>query len=204
MTEISLSFPISDDRRVTLSAENPRELTDLVTKLGGDGKEVADQVKLALSDPTQFVVVPRALVSEIQGTDSASGATTTTTSAGDSPSDPWADEPTEPDDDDPWAEPAASPTKARTTSSPSSAKPSAASTSSQSSDEINYVNTDRFGRKFHHGLPEAPQCDHGEPAAKMTAKKKSGKGNYSKWVCDKVNNKADEWRDKCDFEDWAN
>ncbi len=44
------------------------------------------------------------------------------------------------------------------------------------------VSTDRFGRRFMTGLPNAPECNCGAPAAKMSATSRAGKA-FSAWRC---------------------
>lgn len=60
--------------------------------------------------------------------------------------------------------------------------------------------TDKFGRVWTVGLPDAPTCHCGEPAARMKAK--SQKGNkYTKFKCAKGAPGGD-WQDKCDFDEF--
>lgn len=49
-------------------------------------------------------------------------------------------------------------------------------------------------------LNNAPECNCGDPAARLTAPKKAG-GTYSKWVCAK--DAGSDWKQKCDFSEWG-
>jgi hypothetical protein len=60
--------------------------------------------------------------------------------------------------------------------------------------------TDKFGREFTMGLPEAPDCDCGIAAARMKAKGRDSGKWYSKWVCSKA--VGSDYRDKCDFSEF--
>lgn len=197
MSGISLTFPIADGRTVTVSADTPPQLYAMLGKLGGDEGELPVLIKDALTDPTLFASVPATLETASTPVDA------TPVAAPSSPSDPWADEDPgaqEPADDDPWSTPTSATSPASTGPSPSSPPASARPSSPAQS-----VTHDKFGRKYNHGLPDAPTCHCGNKAAKMTAQKRNGKGNYSKWVCDLVCDGTDDgWKSKCDYEDWAN
>ena len=195
---MSLTFPIGEGRTLTVEGDNPDQLYSLIDRLGGASDEIKTLVSDALENPHVFA--PEVLSAEL-ATQTLEPASTESSA---SPSDPWDDGglPDEPADDDPWSEPSTPTTASK--SSQTGRSPSSSTSSADASSSDSYVVHDRFGRKFQHGLPEAPKCDHGLPAAKMTAKKRSGKGNYSKWVCPKVKSKDDNsWKDKCEFEDWA-
>lgn len=57
---------------------------------------------------------------------------------------------------------------------------------------------DRFGGKWVLGLPDAPNCDHGQPAALKTWKARTGKLTTA-FVCAKGAPDSQDWSDKCDF-----
>jgi hypothetical protein len=67
----------------------------------------------------------------------------------------------------------------------------------QSSGQRASVETDRFGREFTLGLPDAPACNCGDPAARVKGKSRQGKP-YTMWKCAKEAPDGD-WRSKCDF-----
>lgn len=99
---------------------------------------------------------------------------------------------------DPWSgdvvrEPARKRPAARTapsrTTSPGA--PTAASSSSVRRD------TDRFGNEWTYGLPEAPDCDHGEKAAMVKGRSRAGK-DYTAYKCSRGGPGGD-WRTKCEF-----
>jgi hypothetical protein len=58
------------------------------------------------------------------------------------------------------------------------------------------VTKDKFGGEWTIGLGEAPDCDCGEPAARLKTTSKAGK-HYTVWRCAKAT--GDAWRDKCSF-----
>lgn len=58
--------------------------------------------------------------------------------------------------------------------------------------------TDDRGKKWTFGIPGAPECEHGEPAAEVSAVK-NGK-RWKAWACAK--GYGDDWRDKCDLFDF--
>ena len=60
---------------------------------------------------------------------------------------------------------------------------------------------DKFGGEYTLGLPEAPDCDCGELAARLKTKSKAGKF-YTVWRCGKA--AGNEWRDKCAFSEFPN
>jgi hypothetical protein len=62
--------------------------------------------------------------------------------------------------------------------------------------------TDRFGREWTTGLPDAPACKHGDPAARLKAKSQKGKP-YTVWACAKGAPSGD-YRNKCDFWEYPN
>lgn len=62
--------------------------------------------------------------------------------------------------------------------------------------------TDRFGREWTTGLPDAPACKHGEPAARLKAESQKGK-KYTVWACSKGAPSGD-YRNKCDFWEYPN
>jgi hypothetical protein len=63
------------------------------------------------------------------------------------------------------------------------------------------VTKDKFGGEYTLGLPEAPGCDCGEPAARLKTKSKAGKF-YTVWRCAKA--AGSDWRDKCAFSEFPN
>ena len=81
---------------------------------------------------------------------------------------------------------------------PWGAKPSKPASTTTPAREMPYEQvTDRFGREWTMGLPDAPSCYHGAPAARVKAK--SQKGNwYTVWLCAKGASTTD-FREKCEF-----
>jgi hypothetical protein len=69
--------------------------------------------------------------------------------------------------------------------------PSAASSSSVRRD------TDRFGSQWTFGLPEAPDCEHGERSAMVKGQSRAGK-DYTAYKCARGGPGGD-WRTKCEF-----
>ena len=62
------------------------------------------------------------------------------------------------------------------------------------------VVTDNKGRTWTFGAPNAPKCQHGDPAAMVSAvSAKSGKP-YKQWRCA---HDFDDYRNKCQFSQWA-
>lgn len=109
------------------------------------------------------------------------------TASDDTAADPWAD------DEEAEEKPAAKP-KARTKPKP---KPAPA----DDDEEPNiYKETDNFGNVYTMGLPEAPECLCGDPAAKVRAKARSGK-MYNAWRCAK--GVGDDWKSKCTYSEFV-
>jgi hypothetical protein len=94
--------------------------------------------------------------------------------------DPWGSNDT---DDDP--EPPKRPTRSR---------------AEADEDDGPVTTRDKFKREFTVGLPDAPDCDCGEPAARVKAKSKVGKW-YTTFKCAKSAPGGD-WRSKCDFSEF--
>lgn len=62
------------------------------------------------------------------------------------------------------------------------------------------VVTDNKGKTWTFGAPNAPRCQHGEPAALVSAiSQKSGKP-YKQWRCARD---FDDYKTKCQFSQWA-
>jgi hypothetical protein len=180
------------------SADSVEELLEHFGKMGGDSKWLLKEV-----------------MSVAPGLDSASAPVNVTTRSAEpdldaaenlgkdeadawSQNGPWgggSQTDSKPQKRDPWTqEPVEDSRPAQRRSAPSRATSDGGSQGAE-------VIVDRFGREFALGLPEAPNCDHGEPAARMKAKSQAGK-RYTQWVCAKA--AGDDYKQKCDFKEWPN
>jgi hypothetical protein len=61
------------------------------------------------------------------------------------------------------------------------------------------ITRDKFGGEWATGVPGAPDCNCGQPAARLKTKSKAGK-LYSVWRCAKA--AGDEWPSKCSFSEF--
>jgi hypothetical protein len=115
---------------------------------------------------------------------------------------PLPDAPDDDDDDlnpgsevDPWDEPEqpTRPTPERHGSAPGGNR--------APRDQGKGVLKDNFGRIWTLNLPDAPDCNCGEPAGKMVGKSQSTGKRYTVWRCAKDAPGGD-YRDKCDFSEF--
>lgn len=115
------------------------------------------------------------------------------------PADPWASggdaQPdSEPTDGDPWGE--------DNPPAPRGRQRSTQGRSGGNSGGRPHVEKDRFDREWTTGLPDAPDCNCGEPAARCKAKSQAGKW-YTTWKCAKGAPGGD-WQSKCEFSEFPN
>jgi hypothetical protein len=106
--------------------------------------------------------------------------------------DPWADEG---GDVDPWDEPE------RPTKPAPERHGSAPGGNRAKRDAGKGVLKDNFGRIWTLNLPEAPDCDCGEPAGKMVGTSQSSGKRYTVWRCAK-DAPGGNFRDKCEFSEF--
>lgn len=105
-----------------------------------------------------------------------------------------------PERTDPWDdEPVADSKPARTRSGPSRGNSRPAQTEEAAGEVQNKV--DKFGRTWTLGLPDAPNCHCGVPAARMKGKGRDSGKSYTKFKCAKGAPDGD-WRDKCDYDEF--
>jgi hypothetical protein len=139
--------------------------------------------------------------------------TTRTARRSDEPSDPWAadrgDYPGEatvarraltgtgPSDGDPWGEDTAD--GPRGSQRPAEGRAQGAERPARGRGGTE-TTSDKFGREFTTGLPEAPDCECGQPAARMKAKGRDSGKWYTKWVCAKA--VGSDYRDKCGYSEF--
>lgn len=113
------------------------------------------------------------------------------------------------DNDGPWSRRKPSGDKERRDpwdDAPVDEKPAVRRTApSRGNSEDTYTKTDSFGRQWTLGLPDAPTCDCGEPAARMKGKAGPQSRNpgkpYTVFKCAKGAPDGD-WRSKCDFSEF--
>jgi len=103
---------------------------------------------------------------------------------------------------DPWSgekvrEPARRRSAARTEPSRTSSAHPASRPQRNTGDHGPVERTDRFGGRWVLGLPDAPLCDHQEPAALHTWEKRAG-GKATAFKCAKGAPDGD-WKNKCEF-----
>jgi hypothetical protein len=140
--------------------------------------------------------------------------TTRTARRSDEPADPWAgdrsDYPGEatvarraltgtgPSDGDPWGEDTASDPNGRERPAQGRAQGAERPARGRGGTE---TTSDKFGREFTTGLPEAPDCECGQSAARMKAKGRDSGKWYTKWVCAKA--VGSDYRDKCGYSEFV-
>lgn len=170
----SLNWQLNDHVNFDIECETLDELLTQYEKAGGNPRKLLPQIRQAVKD------------GEAEGTTRARVADATPEKPAPKADDPWGDdEPAqEPPEDDPWADESEP-------SRPAQRRTEAASPS---------TTTDRFGRVWTLGLPEAPNCHCGIPAARLKAKSKSSGNKYTVWKCAKA--QGQDWRDKCDFSEF--
>lgn len=108
------------------------------------------------------------------------------------------EKPSKPQQTDPWDDaPVEDAKPARKRTAPSRPAAKAAGSDAELSA---LTETDRFGRQWTTGLPDAPDCDCGEPAARLKAKSQAGKP-YTVFKCAKGAPGGD-WREKCEYSEF--
>jgi hypothetical protein len=101
---------------------------------------------------------------------------------------------------DPWAAAgASSATTQAATPSATAAAPASQATQTSSPNRI-VKPTAKGDFVYQLGLNNAPTCNCGDVAARLTAPKKAG-GTYTKWTCAK--DSGSDWKEKCDFSQWG-
>lgn len=198
-----LNYELTAGSRLTISAQNLKDLVGLYTSLGGDSAFLQQQVKsIVAANEMGFAVVNTIrelggviengeLVRNDPGQDPGDAAQAADTG----PADPWAGDS---GDEDLWGTPAqsrapkGSPARTHRRADPSPSSPHPNITTS----------TDRFDRQWTLGLPEAPDCHCGDPAARVKGKSQAGKP-YTAYKCAKGAPDGN-WQDKCDFSEFPN
>lgn len=185
---LSFTFPVGSGE-LTVTAENPRDLVSQFEAIKGDGGDLISSIKVGVGKSTTVPPTVQAVSGNLADGPKASSPGESAT-----PADPWSDDAASTTQtaspSDPWADedPTSYAPANQTSQSGASANASVTST------------TDKFGRKYTFGLPEAPPCACGVPAAKMNAKAKATNKPYAKWLCAKA--AGTDWKNKCDFDDF--
>lgn len=176
-----LTVQIGDGAAFSVETDHLPELLEQYKKMGGSDSWLLGEVKRAVAD-AESLPVSVALATETRTAEPEQAVAAPA-------SDPWADETPLPDEpsEDPWADP--TPTDRGSSGAPAQSQPASA-------DAVSTV-TDKFGRQWTMGLPEAPTCDCGVPAARLRAKAKGSGKTYVVWKCAKA--QGSEWRDKCEY-----
>jgi hypothetical protein len=204
----TLSYTLADGAALDVEADSWDELLEQYAKMGGRNAWLLDQIKSVVADVESnggaaqatsilggAVIAQEEAASSAPSTPDARSAEPETAASGTPTalpsSDPWAA--SAPEEDAQWPGEASVAREAIT-------KPQAAAAPTASSSAGLSKTTDKFGREFTMGLPDAPSCLCGLPAARMKAKSQKGKW-YTQWKCSKAN--GENWRQKCDFSEFA-
>lgn len=217
----SLTLVLGPGATLQVGGDTVEELAQSFVDLGGDPARIKEEAEQAVADYMDGSLQPaevklfslngdldqaEAVVRHgLQDPEPADDADAMVT-AGEPESDP------EPEvDNDPWGVPATARKPAASSSAPRRANSGAGAAQARRESQASgprgtgiHKSKDNFGREWTTGLPNAPECDHGEAAARIVAKqRKDPTKTYTQWVCAK-GAPGGEWRDKCDFKKWPN
>lgn len=197
----ALTLALSPGATLQIGGGTVGELAQAFADLGGDPGRIREEAQRAVADYMEGSLQPAEVkVFSLNGDlDQAEAVVRRTMNADDSDAvyhpdgTVTADEPqsdAEPEvDNDPWNVPAPDRRPAASSSAPRRTTSGAAAATARRETPRGPAGTglhryppDKFGRVFITGYPDAPECEHGLPAAKMEAV--SQKGNpYKAWVC---------------------
>lgn len=175
-------------------------LQTLFSRMGGEGSLV-DLVKQNVGDLGKAATLSVQTQTSTTGNRATAQNQTASKSHASPVNDPWDDDVSgtqtarPSDEGDPWA-------TDDPTETPAGAGGSRRS-GGNAADASGLVKTkDDFGRTWTVGLPDAPICDCGEPAAKCNGRAQRTNKPYTVWKCAKAT--GSDWQDKCEFSEFPN
>jgi hypothetical protein len=164
---------------LTLGGETLDAVLEQWQKAGGDPKFLLRQCRATVQAAEANAKVP---------TSSAVSAPSESASVS-ANEDPWADDGGESTDgEDPWAD-------------DSYAAPGSSQRPAQNAADPK-TTIDKFKRQWTVGLPDAPNCGCGIPAARVRGKSQSTGKPYTMWKCAKA--PTEQWSSKCNFSEFPN
>lgn len=204
-----LEIFVDENIALRLRHESFADLTAEFAKMGGDPDWLVNSVKSAVASSLHGEAV-RVAVRSLGGSVISDEPAFVP-----EPAEEIAPPPSAPASDDPWG----APTQGESASAPQSqgdpwgggnSQPAQsapqqptqnAAAPAQSSGSSIEMSTDKFGREWTTGLPDAPTCGCGDKAVRMKAKSKNGGKWYTKWKCAKGN--TSDYRNKCAYDEFT-